>query len=47
MLDIPFVSYGGENDPQLQASENVIKALKEVGIDFKTDGLETTRSASP
>lgn len=41
-VNVPIVGYGGEDDPQLQASTNIINALAESGTKFKTDGLITT-----
>jgi hypothetical protein len=41
-FNVPVMTYGGENDPQLQASTNIIDALKGLGVAFKTDGLITT-----
>jgi dienelactone hydrolase len=41
-FDVPMVGYGGENDPQLQASTNIVEALKSLGVTFKVDGLVTT-----
>ena len=40
-FDVPFAGYGGEDDPQRQASANVLDALKNLGFGFKTDGLVT------
>ncbi len=42
MFDVPIIAYGGEVDPQLQASTNIIEALKADGVSFKVDGLVTT-----
>ncbi len=39
--DVPIVGYGGEVDPQLQASTNIVEALKSLGFTLKTDGLVT------
>lgn len=41
-FDVPILGYGGEVDPQLQASTNIVDALKAEGVSFKTDGLVTT-----
>lgn len=30
--DVPFVGYGGEDDPQLQASVNIREALQQLGV---------------
>ena len=40
-FNIPIVGYGGENDPQLQASTNIVKALETLGFGMKTEGLIT------
>ncbi len=40
-FNIPIVGYGGENDPQLQASTNIVEALKTLGFGMKTEGLIT------
>jgi hypothetical protein len=40
-FDVPMVGYGGENDPQRQASINIEEALKALGYSFKTEGLLT------
>ena len=40
-FNVPMVGYGGENDPQRQASINIEEALKELGYTFKTEGLLT------
>jgi predicted esterase len=40
-FDVPIVGYGGEDDPQLQASTNVVDALKTLGFTLKTEGLLT------
>src|SRR5262249_2196415 len=40
-LDAPVAGYGGENDPQLQASTNIVEALKGLGFTLKTEGLLT------
>ncbi len=39
--NIPMVGYGGEDDPQLQASSNIIEVLKNSGVKFTTEGLLT------
>ncbi len=41
-FDVPMIGYGGEVDPQLQASTNIIDVLKSEGVAFKVDGLVTT-----
>jgi dienelactone hydrolase len=40
-FDVPIVGYGGENDPQIQASKNIEAALVAQGVAMKTDGLVT------
>ncbi|WP_152053489.1 prolyl oligopeptidase family serine peptidase [Tautonia marina] len=40
-FNVPMVGYGGEEDPQLQASENIVQALNELGFTTTTEGLET------
>lgn len=40
-FNVPIVGYGGEDDPQLQASTNIVEALKSLGFGMKTDGLIT------
>ncbi|MFO0951748.1 MAG: alpha/beta hydrolase-fold protein [Isosphaeraceae bacterium] len=40
-FDVPTLGYGGEDDPQLQATNNVVDALKTLGFAMKTDGLVT------
>ncbi len=39
---VPTIGYGGEEDPQLQASTNVLEQLKSEGFATKVDGLLTT-----
>ncbi len=39
--DVPIIGYGGENDPQAQASQNILDALVALGVPMKTDGLVT------
>ena len=41
-FNVPTIGYGGEDDPQRQASANVFDALKGLGFAFKTEGLVTT-----
>jgi dienelactone hydrolase len=41
-FDVPIIGYGGENDPQLQASSNIIDRLKAEGVSFQADGPLTT-----
>ena len=38
---VPTIGYGGEEDPQLQASTNVLDQLKKEGFAAKTEGLVT------
>lgn len=40
-FNVPMVGYGGEDDPQRQASINIEEALKALGYTFKTEGLLT------
>ncbi len=40
-FDVPIVGYGGENDPQIQASKNIEAALVALGVPMKTEGLVT------
>jgi hypothetical protein len=40
-FDVPVAGYGGEEDPQLQASTNVVEALRSLGFTLKTEGLLT------
>jgi hypothetical protein len=39
--NVPIAGYGGEDDLQLQASTNIVNALKSLGFTLKTEGLET------
>ncbi|WP_422927433.1 alpha/beta hydrolase-fold protein [Singulisphaera sp. PoT] len=39
--NVPMAGYGGEDDPQRQASINIQDALQALGYTFKTEGLET------
>jgi len=39
--NVPVAGYGGEDDPQLQASANIVEALKGLGYTLKTEGLVT------
>ncbi|AMV36921.1 alpha/beta hydrolase-fold protein [Planctomyces sp. SH-PL62] len=41
-FNVPIAGYGGEIDPQAQASLNILEALQAQGIDMKTEGLVTT-----
>ena len=38
---VSIVGYGGENDPQIQASKNVEAALVALGVPMKSEGLVT------
>ncbi|HEU5119143.1 MAG TPA: alpha/beta hydrolase-fold protein, partial [Isosphaeraceae bacterium] len=40
-FNVPIAGYGGEQDPQLQASENILKALLALGFEMNQDGLVT------
>ena len=40
-FDVPIAGYGGEDDPQLQASTHIVDALRSLGFNLKTDGLIT------
>ena len=40
-FDVPIVGYGGEEDPQLRASENIVEALTGLGFGMTTEGLLT------
>lgn len=40
-FNVPIAGYGGENDPQLKASTNLVEALQALGFGMKTDGLIT------
>jgi dienelactone hydrolase len=40
-FNVPMVGYGGEEDPQLQASENIVQALNDLGFATTTEGLQT------
>jgi dienelactone hydrolase len=40
-VDVPIAGYGGEDDPQRQASINIENALKGLGFGMKTEGLIT------
>ena len=40
-FDVPIAGYGGEDDPQPQASINIEDALKALGFAMKTEGLVT------
>ena len=46
-FDVPIVGYGGENDPQKQASQNIEDALATLGIPMKTEGLITRAEGMP
>ena len=38
---VPIAGYGGEDDPQLAASRNIVEALKAQGVSMMTEGLVT------
>lgn len=40
-FNVPIAGYGGEKDPQLQASTNIVDALRGLGFTLETDGLVT------
>src|SRR5205823_79017 len=40
-FNVPIAGYGGEDDPQRQASINIEEALKALGYEMKTEGLVT------
>ena len=40
-FNVPIAGYGGEDDPQRQASINIEDALKALGYEMKTEGLVT------
>ena len=40
--EVPIAGYGGEDDPQRQASQNILDALAASGVKMNTDGLVTT-----
>ena len=44
--DVPIVGYGGEDDPQVRASENIERALVALGVPMKREGL-ATRAEGP
>jgi len=39
---VPIVGYGGENDPQAEASRIILDALVALGVPMKAEGLVTT-----
>lgn len=39
--DVPIAGYGGEEDPQLRASTNIVEALKAQGVAMTAEGLVT------
>ena len=45
-FNVPIVSYGGENDPQIRASKNIEAALVKLEVPMKADGL-VTRADGP
>ena len=40
-FNVPIVGYGGEDDPQIQASKNIEAALVALGVPMKVEGLVT------
>ena len=40
-FDVPIAGYGGEDDPQLQASANILDRLRALDIPMNTEGLVT------
>lgn len=40
-FNVPTIGYGGEIDPQLRASTNIVEALKGLGFAMRVDGLVT------
>jgi dienelactone hydrolase len=40
-FNVPIAGYGGEDDPQRQASANILEALEALGFRMKRDGLVT------
>ena len=44
---VSTIGYGGEDDPQLAASENIKKQLQKEGFPLKTEGLLTTGKELP
>ena len=40
-FNVPIAGYGGEDDPQLAASTNVVEALETLGLPMETEGLVT------
>ncbi len=40
-FNVPMVGYGGEDDPQIEASRNIEAALVALGVSMKRDGLVT------
>jgi pimeloyl-ACP methyl ester carboxylesterase len=40
-FNVPIAGYGGEDDPQLRASANVVDRLRELGFPLHTEGLVT------
>ena len=46
-FDLPMVGYGGEEDPQLQASRNIVAALEGLGVPLNRDGLVTRAEGIP
>lgn len=44
---VPIAGYGGEDDPQLAASRNIVQALKTQGVAMKVEGLVTSAEGFP
>ena len=42
-FNIPIVGYGGENDPQLQASTNIVEALESTRLRDEDRGVDHAR----
>jgi hypothetical protein len=40
-FNVPIAGYGGEDDPQLRASTNIVDALRALGFGLKSEGLVT------
>ncbi len=40
-FNVPIAGYGGEDDPQRLASQNIVEALEKQGVKMKTEGLVT------
>jgi hypothetical protein len=46
-FNVPIVCYGGEDDPQLEASRNVRDAIAKLGVEFSEDGLNASAVSMP